>query len=182
MQRCGQGTVTSPIPSTACVGMASRQCAAGSRPGWLAQVVVRQPRSHPLAHIFNPIPPAWLVHPVAAQRFCFPPCRVLPAGQAWPRFVTGISCQRTNMLPWHKMGQESENGAGSAPNVVTVQGPQGQSLLLGCPQSNLGWDRLDLCQTQVQGLICKEWRSVCSREVKSCAVFASQPKEWECLE
>lgn len=174
--------MTSPIPSTACVGMASRQCTAGSRPGWLAQVVVRQPRSHPLAHIFNPIPPARLVHPVAAQRFCFPPCRVLPAGQAWPRFVTGISCQRTNMLPWHKMGQESKNGAGSAPNVVTVQGPQGQSLLLGCPHSNLGWNRLDLCQTQVQGLICKEWRSVCSREVKSCAVFASQPKEWECLE
>lgn len=81
--------------------------------------------SHPLAHIFNPIPPARLVHPVAAQRFCFPPCRVLPAGQAWPLFVTGISRRCPNALPWYKMGWESETGAGSAPSVVTVQRPQG---------------------------------------------------------
>lgn len=174
--------MTSPIPSTAHAGTVSRQRAAGSRPGRLARATGRQPGFHPLAHIFSPIPPARLVHPVAAQRFCFPPRRVLPAGQAWPRFVTGIPCQRANVLPWHEMGRESEDGAGSAPNAVTVQGPQGRNLLLGCPRLNLGWDQLGLCQTQVQGLICKEWRSVCSQEVKSCVLFASQPGEWECLE
>lgn len=116
--------MTSPIRSTARAGMASRQRAAGSRPGRLAQAAGRQPGSHPLAHIFNPIPPARLVHPVATQRFCFPPRRVLPAGQAWPRFVTRISCQRANVLPWHEMGQESEDGAGRIPDAVTVQGSQ----------------------------------------------------------
>ena len=93
----------SPIPSTAQVGLASRQHAAGSRPGWLARAVGRQPGFHPLTHVFNPIPPAGLVHPVATQHFCFSPRRVLPAGQAWPQFVTRISCQCANALHWHRM-------------------------------------------------------------------------------
>lgn len=66
-------------------GMASRQRAAN-------------------AHIFNPIPPVGLVYLVASQRFCFLPCRVLPAGQAWPLFVTRISHHLANALPWHEMG------------------------------------------------------------------------------
>lgn len=143
--------MTSSIPSTARGGMASRRHAAGSRPGRLAEAAGRQPSSHPLAHIFNPIPPARLVHPVATQHFCFPPRRVLPAGQARPRFVTGISCQRANVLPWHGTGRESEDGAGSTPDAVTAQGSQGRNLPPGCPRSNLGWDRLGPCQTQVAG-------------------------------
>lgn len=150
--------MTSPIPSTAHVEMASRQRNAGSCPGQLARAAGRQPYSHLLVHVFSPIPPARPVHPVAAQRFCFPPRRILPAGQAWTWFFTGISHQRANTLPWHEMGPESDDGTGSAPNTVTVQGPQGRNLLLGCPRLNLGWDWLGLCQTQVQGLICKEWR------------------------
>jgi len=37
----GQGMVMSPIPSTAHAGMASRQCAAGSHPAWLARAAGR---------------------------------------------------------------------------------------------------------------------------------------------
>lgn len=84
--------------------------------------------------------------------------------------------------PGTKWAGESENGAGSAPGAVTVQGLQGRNLLPGCLCLNLGWDQFGPGQTQVLGLIRKEWRLVCSGEVKSCALIAPQPREWECLE
>lgn len=150
----------SPIPSTA-----------GSAQGR------RQPSSHPLAHIFNLIPPAQLVHP--AQCFCFPLHCVSPAGQAWPWSVTGISGQCASVLPWHKMGWESEDGAASAPNAVTVQGSQGHNLLSVLePQPGPVWS----VPNPGMGFICKEWRSVRSGEAKSCVLFASQHREWECLQ
>lgn len=37
---------------------------------------------------------SWCILPPLSSRF--PPHRVLPAGQAWPRFVTGISRQCAN--------------------------------------------------------------------------------------
>lgn len=50
---------------------------------------------------------------------------VLPAGQAWPGFVTGMPGQRAKALPWHKMGQRAMASPGHAPRAVTIHGPQG---------------------------------------------------------
>lgn len=98
--------------STTPARMVNRRCSAGSGPGKVVPLPPACPRFQP---------PALLVHPVAAPHFCSSPHHVLPAGQAWPQFATKISHQCANLQPWHKMGQEIEDGAGTASKVVTIQ-------------------------------------------------------------